>query len=95
MRGMGSTPIIGTLETGVFIGKVVRKCGPDDYERSRIKAHEKTVYPSTIRQTTRAVLILSGIKTANLTCSGPRCDERRRKVNHWLTAALLGQPGRA
>jgi hypothetical protein len=49
-RGMGSNPIIGTLEKAILRGKCVNIDDLVGCERSRTETHEKTVYSSTIRQ---------------------------------------------
>ena len=41
---MGSNPIIGTLETTILLGKLVRRCDFVDYERSRMKTHKNTAF---------------------------------------------------
>jgi hypothetical protein len=49
-RGMGSNPIIGTLENPIYLGKLVRIRDLVDCEQSRTKTHENTVYLTSIRQ---------------------------------------------
>src|SRR5262249_36953213 len=49
-RGMGSNPIIGTVENGTSRGKFVETHEFGLCERPRMKTHESTVYLSTIRQ---------------------------------------------
>jgi hypothetical protein len=41
--GMGSNPIIGTLENAILLGKFVRLGKLGDCERSRMETHKTTV----------------------------------------------------
>ncbi len=41
--GMGSNPIIGTLESAILLGKFVRLSNLGDCERSRMETHKTTV----------------------------------------------------
>jgi hypothetical protein len=47
---MGSNPIIGTIESAIFIGKIVNTHDLIDREWSRKKTHETTAYLPSIRQ---------------------------------------------